>query len=58
MPKCNYCGEKIKKSEATYVEGRPYCEGCVSEAEIHSDNGEDDYDDEEDDDENDDDDYD
>jgi len=43
MPKCDYCGDKIKKSEATYIEGRPYCEGCVSEAEIYSDNGEDDY---------------
>lgn len=55
MPKCDYCGKKIKKSKATYVEARPYCEGCVSEAEIYSDNGEDDYDDDEDDDDDDDD---
>lgn len=46
MVKCDYCGEKIKKSEATYVEGRLYCKECVSEAEIYSDHGEDDYEDE------------
>ena len=53
--KCQYCGEKTHKSEITYVEGHPYCKGCVSEAEIYSDNGEEDYDDEEDDEEDDDD---
>jgi formylmethanofuran dehydrogenase subunit E len=35
--KCDYCGEEAHKSEITYVEGRPYCEDCVSEAEIYAD---------------------
>lgn len=47
--KCDFCGRKLNKNKITYIEGRPYCEDCVSEAEIHSDvqDGDDDDDDDE-----------
>jgi len=45
---CNYCGKEIEKKEATYVEGRPYCEDCVSEAETYIDDDDDDNDDDDD----------
>jgi RNA polymerase-binding transcription factor DksA len=57
MPKfvlCDECGEKILKDKATYVQGRPYCENCVSEAEstldadVFDEDDEDYYDDDED----------
>jgi len=35
--KCQYCGEEVPKSEITYVQGKPYCEDCISEAEIYLD---------------------
>jgi RNA polymerase-binding transcription factor DksA len=35
--KCYYCGEEIPKKEATYLEGRPYCQKCYSEAETYVD---------------------
>lgn len=50
--KCEYCGRELKEDEINYVEGRPYCENCVSEAEIYVDTG-DDEDDEDDEDEDD-----
>jgi hypothetical protein len=31
--KCAYCGDKVLEKEATYVEGRPYCYECYTEAE-------------------------
>ena len=41
---CAYCGDEIKKKDAIYVGGRPYCEDCHNEAEIMIDvpDGEDD----------------
>jgi len=51
--KCAYCGEKTDKKHITYVEGRPYCEDCHSEAEAMAD-VEDGWDEEEDDDDKDD----
>ncbi len=55
---CKYCGKKIPKKKAIYVEGFPYCETCHSEAEIYIGvaDGDDDADGEDDDDEDDDDD--
>ncbi len=66
MPKyveCEYCGEKVDKRYITYVQGKPYCENCVNEAEIYADSevlgeDDDDYEDEDDEDEDEDDDYD
>lgn len=30
---CAYCGDEILEKDAVYVEGRPYCKKCQSEAE-------------------------
>ncbi|TFG29597.1 MAG: hypothetical protein EU532_02840 [Promethearchaeota archaeon] len=35
--KCMFCGKEIRKKDATYVEGRPYCEDCYTEAETMAD---------------------
>jgi formylmethanofuran dehydrogenase subunit E len=35
--KCAFCGKEISKKEATYVEGRPYCDDCYTEAEAMAD---------------------
>ncbi|MFX1394853.1 MAG: hypothetical protein ACFFAH_14935 [Promethearchaeota archaeon] len=53
--KCEYCGEKVDKRYVTYVQGRPYCENCVNEAEIYADAEVLDEDDDEDDEDEDDD---
>jgi len=34
---CSYCGTEIPKKKAIYVEGRPYCEDCSTEAETYVD---------------------
>ncbi|MFX1445898.1 MAG: hypothetical protein ACFFHV_20975 [Promethearchaeota archaeon] len=55
--KCAFCGEEVDKKYVTWVEGRPYCEDCVSEAEAMADvddgwdddDDDDDYDDDDDD---------
>ncbi len=52
---CEFCGIEIRKRDANYVEGRPYCEDCYKEGEIHADNGDVDDDDNDDDDDDDDD---
>lgn len=39
---CAYCGDEISEDEAIYVEGRPYCEECYTEAEAFIDEGEED----------------
>ncbi len=58
---CQYCSNEILDKDATYVEGRPYCNKCYSEAEILTDlevtedDDDDDDDDEDDEDEDDDD---
>ena len=31
--KCAFCGQKVDKKYVTYVEGRPYCDDCYTEAE-------------------------
>ena len=52
--KCMFCGREISRKEATYVEGRPYCEDCYTEAETMADvddgwdEEDEDYDDDED----------
>jgi hypothetical protein len=53
--KCAFCGKEISKKEATYVEGRPYCDDCYTEAEAMADvdDGWDDEDDENDEDDED-----
>jgi len=50
--KCAYCGEEVDKKYVTWVEGRPYCEKCHSEAEAMA-AVEDEWDDDEDEDEDD-----
>lgn len=40
MPKyieCHRCGKEFPKKQITYVQGKPYCEDCVDEAEIYAD---------------------
>ena len=44
--KCRMCGVEIDEEDAIYVEGRPYCDNCYTEAEaIYLEEREDDYDD-------------